>query len=81
MKRPLTQAAFGAYVANPEGAAYLASDVLEKRLLQLFKRIANGEEFTVSEAADLLFLPVEVFGRLWAAVLATEHAAMGKRPS
>jgi len=34
MKRPLSQAAFDAYVVNPECAAYLASDVLEKRLHQ-----------------------------------------------
>jgi hypothetical protein len=76
MKRPLSQVAFDAYTANPEGAAYLASDILEKRLLQLLMRIADGEEFTVSEAADLLFLPVEVFRHLWVAVLSTEHAAI-----
>jgi hypothetical protein len=28
MKRPLSQAALNAYVANPAGAAYLASDIL-----------------------------------------------------
>jgi hypothetical protein len=75
MKRPLSQAAFDAYVANPEGAAYLASDILEKRLHQLLRRIADGEKFTVSEAADLLSLPGEVFRFLWAEVLSTEHEA------
>jgi hypothetical protein len=81
MKRPLSQAAFDPYVANPEGAAYLASHILEKRLLQLLRRIADGEQFTVSKAADLVFLPVEVFRHLWVAVLSTERAAMGKPPS
>jgi hypothetical protein len=35
MKRPLSQAAFDA--ANPEGAAYLASDILEKRTASALK--------------------------------------------
>jgi hypothetical protein len=61
MKRPLTPAAFDAYVANPGGAAYLASDILEKRLHQLLRLIADGEKFTVCEAADFVFLPSEVF--------------------
>ena len=30
MKRPLSQVAFDAYVAKPECAAYLASDLLER---------------------------------------------------
>lgn len=76
MKRPLSQAAFDAYLANPQGAAYLASEILEKRLVELLRRIAHGEEFTVSDAADLLFLPVEVFRHVWLAVLSTEHEAM-----
>ena len=75
LKRPLSQAAFDAYVANPEGAAYLASDILEKRLHQLLRRIADGEKFTVSEAADLVFLPGEVFRFIWVAVISTEHEA------
>jgi hypothetical protein len=56
-------------------AAYLTSEALEKRLAQLFRRIGDGEELTVSEAADFMFLPVEVFRHVWAAVLATEHEA------
>ena len=75
MKRPVSQAVFDAYVANPEGAAYLRSDILEKRLFQLLRRIADGEKFTVSQAADLVFLPCEVFRFLWLAVISTEHAA------
>jgi hypothetical protein len=71
----LCQAAFDTYVANPEGAAYLASDILEKRLLHLLGRIADGEKFTVSEAADLVFLPGEVFRFVWVAVLSSEHEA------
>ena len=73
MKRPLSQAAFDTYVANPECAAYLASDILEKRLHQLLRLIADGEKFTVCEAADFVFLPSEVFRFVWAEVLATEH--------
>jgi hypothetical protein len=73
--RPPCQAALDAYFANPQGAAYLKSEALEKRLAQLFRRIGDGEELTVSEAADFLFLPVEVFRHVWAAVLATEHEA------
>ncbi len=61
MKRPLSQAAFDTYVANRECAAYLASDILEKRLRQLLRLIADGEKFTVCEAADFVFLPSEVF--------------------
>ena len=75
MKRPLSQAAFDAYVVNPECAAYLASDVLEKRLHQLLELIADGEKFTVCEAADFVFLPSEVFRFVWAEVLAAEHEA------
>jgi hypothetical protein len=73
MKHPLSQAAFDAYAANPEGAAYLASDSLEERLHQLLRLIADGEKFTVCEAADFVFLPSEVFRFVWAEVLATEH--------
>jgi ribose 5-phosphate isomerase len=73
--RPPCQTALDAYFANPQGAAYLMSEILEKRLAQLFRRIADGEELTVSEAADHLFLPVEVFRHVWAAVLSTEHEA------
>jgi len=73
--RPPCQAALDAYFANPRGAAYLKSEALEKRLAQLFRRIGDGEELSVSEAADFLFLPVEVFRHVWAAVLATEHDA------
>jgi hypothetical protein len=73
--RPPCQAALDAYFANPQGAAYLKSEALEKRLAQLFRRIGNGEDLTVSEAADFLLLPVEVFRHVWAAVLATEHDA------
>jgi hypothetical protein len=73
--RPPCQSALDAYFANPQGAAYLRSEVLEKRLAQLFRRIANGAELTVSEAADFLFLPVEVFRHVWAAVISTEHEA------
>jgi hypothetical protein len=73
--RPPCQAALDAYFANPQGAAYLKSEALEKRLAQLFRRIGDGEELTVSEAADFMFLPVEVFRHVWAAVLATEHEA------
>ena len=72
---PLSQAAFDTYVANPECAAYLASDILEKRLHQLLRLIADGEKFTVCEAADLVFLPSEVFRFVWAEVLAAEHEA------
>jgi len=75
MMRPPCQAALDAYFANPQGAAYLKSEALEKRLAQLFRRIGNGEELTVSEAAGFLFLPVEVFRHVWATVLATEHDA------
>ncbi len=75
MKRPLSQAAFDAYVGNPAGAAYLASDILEKRLHQLLGLIAKGEKFTVCEAADFVSLPSEVFKFVWAEVLATEHEA------
>jgi hypothetical protein len=75
MRRPLNQAAFDVYVSNPEGAAYLASDILQKRLHHLLGRMADGEKFTVSEAADLLFLPGEVFRFVWAAVLSTEREA------
>jgi hypothetical protein len=70
------QAALNAYFANPQGAAYLRSELLEERLAQLFKRIADGEELSVAEAADFLFLPAEVFRHVWAAVLSTEHEAM-----
>jgi len=73
--RPPSQAALDAYFANPQGAAYLKSEALEKRLAQLFRRIGDGEHLSVSEAADFLFLPVEVFRHVWAAVLATEHEA------
>jgi hypothetical protein len=73
MKRPLSQAAFDTYVANPECAAYLASDILEKRLHQLLRLIADGEKFTVCEAADFVFLPSEVFRFVWAEVLAAER--------
>ncbi len=73
--RPPCQAALNAYFANPQGAAYLRSEVLEKRLAQLFRRIADGEDLSVSEAADSLFLPVEVFRHVWAAVLSTEPEA------
>jgi hypothetical protein len=69
----LSQAAFDAYLANPDGAAYLASDILEKRLLQLLRRIADGEKFTVNEAADVVFLPGEVFRYLWVAALSTDE--------
>jgi hypothetical protein len=73
MKRPLSQAAFDTYVANPECAAYLASDILERRLQQLLRLIVDGEKFTVCEAADFVFLPSEVFRFVWAEVLAAEH--------
>ena len=56
----MSQAAFDAYVANPECAASVASDILEKRLHQLLRLIADGEKFTVCEAADFVFLPSEV---------------------
>jgi hypothetical protein len=69
----MSQAAFDAYLANPEGAAYLASDMLEKRLLQLLRRIADGEKFTVNEAADVVFLPGEVIRYLWVAVLSSDE--------
>ena len=72
MKRPLSQAAFDSYVADPEGAAYLASDILKKRLHQLLRLIADGEKFTVCEAADFVFLPSEVFKFVRAEALATE---------
>jgi hypothetical protein len=75
MKRPLSQAAFDAYVANPECAAYLSSDILEQRLAQLLRRIADGEQLTVSEAADFVCLPGEVFRFVWAALLSVEQAA------
>jgi hypothetical protein len=75
MKRPLSQAAFDAYVSNPDCARYLSSDILEQRLAQLLKRIADGEKFTVSEAADFVCLPGEVFRFVWAALLAVEHSA------
>jgi hypothetical protein len=73
--RPPCQAPLDAYFANPQGAAYLRSEALEKRLAQLFKRIADGEELSVAEAADFLFLPAEVFRHVWAAVLSTGHEA------
>jgi len=76
MKRPLSQTAFDAYSANPECAAYLASDLLDRRLRDLLCRIANGERFTVGEAADVVYLPGEVFRFVWAAVLSSEHEAM-----
>ncbi len=77
--RPPCQAVLNAYFANPQGAAYLGSEVLEKRLAQLFRRIADGEDLSLSEAADSLFLPVEVFRHVWAAVLSTEHEALVER--
>jgi hypothetical protein len=77
--RPPCQAVLNAYFANPQGAAYLASEALEKRLAQLFRRIAHGEHLSVSEAADSLHLPVEVFRHVWAAVLSTEHKALAER--
>ena len=55
MKRPLSQAAFDAYVAKPECAAYLASDILEKRLHQLLRLIADGEKFTSARQRTLCF--------------------------
>ena len=57
MKRPLSQAAFDTYVANPECAAYLASDILEKRLRQLLRLIADGEKFTVCAGCRLCVSP------------------------
>jgi hypothetical protein len=45
----------------------------EKRLLQLLRRIADGEKFTVNEAADVVFLPGEVFRYLWVAVLSSDE--------
>jgi hypothetical protein len=72
MSRPLCQASLRAYFAHPEGAAYLRSDVLVKRLAQLMRRVAAGEKLTTSQAADLLYLPVEVFRCVWAAVPSME---------
>jgi hypothetical protein len=71
---PLCEAALQAYFVNRECAAYIASDFLENRLAQLMSRIAYGERFTISEAADFLSLPAEVFRWVWAAVLSTEVA-------
>jgi hypothetical protein len=46
--------------------------VLVKRLAQLMRRVAAGEKLTTSQAADLLYLPVEVFRCVWAAVPSME---------
>jgi hypothetical protein len=72
MSRPLCQASLRSYFAHPEGAAYMRSDLLVKRLAQLMKRVAAGERFTTSQAAELLHLPVEVFRCVWAAVPSAE---------
>ena len=80
MKRPLCEVALHAYFANPNGAAYIRSHILEKRLAQLMRRIADGERFTISEAADFLSLPAEVFRFVWAAVLSTEAAERRCKP-
>jgi hypothetical protein len=77
MNRPLRESALRTYAAIPAGAAYLASSTLEKRLVQLLSRVASGERFTHRQAADFLYLPVEVFRHVWAAVLATEPTATG----
>ena len=78
MKRPLCEAALRSYFANPNGAAYIRSHTLEKRLAQLMRRIAHGEQFTISEAADFLSLPAEVFKWVWAAVLSTRSDDVGR---
>jgi hypothetical protein len=55
MKRPLSRGAFDAYVANPQCAAYLASDILEKRLHQLLRLIADGENSRSARLRTLCF--------------------------
>jgi hypothetical protein len=69
MNRPETQDEFERYCASERGRYYINSKEFSERCAMLDARLAN-DAISVTDAADLIGLPVDVFRHMVARYLA-----------